>query len=115
MVRDPAAYIPADNPPTAKIEFGRLLFFDKRLSKTNTVACAVPHARFGIHRRTSRVHGNQSAAGWSKCSGHQSRYFYKVRFWDRRAQTLEQSTGPFINPVEHGFLDYDEMTTKMKS
>ena len=116
-LEDPAAYIPADNPQTAKkIELGRILFFDKRLSKTNTVACAnchMPGLAFtdgqAVSLGINRLQGGRSAPTAI------NRVYSKVQFWDGRAQTLEeQSTGPFINPVEHGFLDYDEMTTKMK-
>ena len=36
--------VPQDNPMTReKIELGRLLFFDKRLSANNTIACARCH------------------------------------------------------------------------
>ena len=36
--------VPQDNPMTKeKIELGRLLFFDKRLSANNTIACASCH------------------------------------------------------------------------
>lgn len=116
-LEDPAAYIPADNPQTAKkIELGRLLFFDKRLSKTNTVACAnchMPGLAFtdgqAVSMGINRLQGGRSAPTAI------NRVFSKAQFWDGRAQTLEeQSTGPFINPVEHGFFDYDEMTAKMK-
>lgn len=116
-LEDPSAYIPADNPQTAqKIELGRMLFFDKRLSKTNTVACAnchMPGLAFtdgqAVSMGINRLQGGRSAPVAI------NRLYSKVQFWDGRAQTLEeQSTGPFINPVEHGFLDYDEMTTKMK-
>jgi cytochrome c peroxidase len=116
-LEDPAAYIPADNPQTEKkIELGRILFFDKRLSKTNTVACAnchMPGLAFtdgqAVSLGINRLQGGRSAPTAI------NRVYSKVQFWDGRAQTLEeQSTGPFINPVEHGFLDYDEMTAKMK-
>lgn len=116
-LEDPAVYIPADNPQTSKkIELGRLLFFDKRLSKTNTVACAnchMPGLAFtdgqAVSMGINRLQGGRSAPTAI------NRVYSKVQFWDGRAQTLEeQSTGPFINPVEHGFLDYDEMTSKMK-
>lgn len=40
---DPVPY-PADNPPTrAKIELGRKLFFDRRLSINKTMSCAMCH------------------------------------------------------------------------
>jgi len=35
---------PADNPySAAKVELGRLLYFDKRLSADNSVSCATCH------------------------------------------------------------------------
>jgi cytochrome c peroxidase len=44
-----------------------------------------------------------------------NRVYSKAQFWDGRAATLEdQSIGPFINPVEHGFANHDEMVAKMK-
>ncbi len=116
-LEDPAAYIPADNPQTAKkIELGRMLFFDKRLSKTNTVACAnchMPTVAFtdgqAVSQGINRLQGGRSAPTAI------NRVYGKAQFWDGRALTLEeQSIGPLINPVEHGFLDCDEMTTKMK-
>lgn len=40
----PAPYVPADNPMTiAKVELGRHLFYDKRLSHNQTMACATCH------------------------------------------------------------------------
>src|SRR5271156_6155651 len=40
----PPVPIPADNPPTAEtIALGRRLFYDPRLSKDNTLACASCH------------------------------------------------------------------------
>src|ERR1700693_6116742 len=49
-LEETAVVIPADNPLTnEKIELGRLLFFDKRLSQDNTIACANCHlAKFGF-------------------------------------------------------------------
>ena len=43
-------------------------------------------------------------------------YFSTAQFWDGRASTLEeQSTGPFVSPVEHGFANHDELVAKLKS
>ena len=40
----PPVPIPADNPPTyPKVQLGRKLFFDRRLSANNTVSCAMCH------------------------------------------------------------------------
>ena len=40
----PPVPVPADNPITAaKVELGKMLYFDKRLSKDGTVSCATCH------------------------------------------------------------------------
>lgn len=108
--------IPADNPMTRdKVELGRLLFFDKRLSANGTIACATCHipalaftdgqpVSTGIHRQQ----GGRSAPTAI------NRGFSTAQFWDGRAPTLEdQSIGPFVNPVEHGFPDHDELVKKL--
>src|SRR5215470_998374 len=39
-----AAYVPEENPlSAARVELGRLLYFDTRLSKDDTVSCATCH------------------------------------------------------------------------
>lgn len=65
--------------------------------------------------------GQQVATGIGRQQGTRSaptainRVFSTVQFWDGRAATLEeQSVGPFINPVEHGFLNHAGMIQKMK-
>jgi len=110
--------IPKANPLTKnKVELGKLLFFDNRLSKNNTVACASCHkpelaftdgqaVSMGIHRQQ----GTRSAPISV------NRLFSSAQFWDGRASTLEeQSVGPFINPIEHGFTDHDEMIAKLRT
>ncbi len=110
--------IPKDNPLTKeKIELGKLLFFDKRLSKNNTIACGschLPSQAFtdgqpvstGIHR----LQGGRSAPTAI------NRLFSTAQFWDGRAATLEeQSTGPFVSPVEHGFANHDELVAKLNT
>ncbi len=108
--------IPKDNPLTKeKVELGKLLFFDKRLSQNETIACAschMPSLAFtdgqpvstGIHRQQ----GGRSAPTAI------NRIFSLQQFWDGRAATLEeQSVGPFVSPVEHGFLNHDELVNKI--
>ncbi|TKB78006.1 MAG: cytochrome-c peroxidase, partial [Nitrospira sp.] len=116
-LEDPAAYIPTDDPQTAQnIELGRLLFFDKRLSKNNTIACASCHLP-----SMAFTDGQPVSTGINKLKGGRSapaainRVYSKAQFWDGRAETLEdQSIGPFVNPVEHGFINHDEMVAKTR-
>jgi len=116
-LEESAVVIPEDNPLTReKIELGRLLFFDKRLSKDNTVACANCHlSRFGFTDGQKVATGIRGQKGGRSAPASINRVFSKAQFWDGRAATLEeQSIGPFINPIEHGFANHDEMIAKMK-
>jgi len=117
-LEDPNTLVPAENPITAKkVELGRLLFFDKRLSKNNTIACAschMPPLAFTDGQPVST--GINRSQGGRSAPASINRVYSKAQFWDGRAATLEeQSIGPFINPVEHGFIDHDEMIRKMNT
>jgi cytochrome c peroxidase len=101
----PAMPIPADNPQSdAKIELGRQLYFDGRLSANNEISCATchdPKTGWAGHDATDtgvggRV-GNRNS-GTIVNSG-----YMKYQFWDGRAGSLEeQALGPIHNPVEMG-------------
>ena len=109
--------IPEDNPLTRdKVELGRQLFFDKRLSKDNTIACASCHlAKFAFTDGKPVSTGIRGQKGGRSAPASINRVFSSVQFWDGRAATLEeQSVGPFTNPIEHGFANHDEMIAKMK-
>ena len=110
--------IPEDNPLTKeKVELGKLLFFDKRLSANETIACAschVPALAFTDGQPVSTgIHGQK---GGRSAPTAVNRVFSTAQFWDGRAATLEdQSVGPFVNPVEHGFADHDVLVAKVKT
>ena len=97
--------IPADNPQSeAKVELGRQLYFDGRLSANNEISCATchdPKTGWAGHDATDtgvggRV-GNRNS-GTVVNSG-----YMKYQFWDGRAASLEeQALGPIHNPVEMG-------------
>ncbi len=117
-LEDPNTFVPPGNPVTAqKVELGRLLFFDTRLSKNNTVACASCHMP-----ALAFTDGQAVSSGIHHLQGGRSaptainRVFATGQFWDGRAATLEaQSVGPFVNPVEHGFAYHDELVAKVRS
>jgi cytochrome c peroxidase len=109
--------IPADNPMTVeKVELGRALFFDKRLSADNTIACANCHmAKLGFTDGMPVSTGIRGQKGGRSAPVSFNRVFSSAQFWDGRADTLEaQSIGPFTNPIEHGFSSYANMVGKMK-
>ena len=116
-LEESAIVIPADNPiTTQKVELGRALFFDKRLSADNTIACASCHlAQFAFTDGQPVSAGIRGQKGGRSAPASFNRVFSSVQFWDGRAATLEdQSVGPFTNPIEHGFANYEIMIAKMK-
>ncbi|NOX93179.1 MAG: cytochrome-c peroxidase [Gammaproteobacteria bacterium] len=96
---------PVDNPVTpAKVELGKQLFFDQRLSVNGTVSCNSCHSVManGTDNRPVSVgvfdkRGGRSAPTvWNAA-------FLSVQFWDGRAASLEdQARGPILADVEMG-------------
>ena len=89
--------VPEDNPLTrAKIELGRQLFFDSRLSGIGTFSCATchrPEQSYSSFQVMPEVDRSVSPVLNRILSEHQ--------FWDGRAATLEeQPKSPVSNPFE---------------
>ncbi|MBU6237166.1 MAG: c-type cytochrome [Planctomycetes bacterium] len=100
-----AIYIPADNPLTrAKIELGRQLYFDRRLSVDGTVSCADCHSpSAGYGANTQFGVGVKGQTGNRNSPTSFNRILSKSQFWDGRAKSLEeQAVGPIANPIEMG-------------
>jgi len=107
-----AAYIPDDNPMTqAKIDLGKLLYFDPRLSKDNTISCATCHNPYHGFTDPDRTSGGIGGAlGTRNSPTVINRLFSKEQFWDGRAEDLEaQAHGPLTNPVEMGMPSHDHV------
>ena len=101
-----AMYIPADNQITkAKVELGRQLYFDRRLSKNAEVSCAdCHHPSFGYAKDTQFGVGVGGQTGNRNSPTSYNRIVSKAQFWDGRADSLEaQAVGPIANPIEMGF------------
>ena len=109
--------IPADNPQTpAKVELGRKLFFDDRLSADGTVSCDQCHAPAkGFTDQLPASMGIHHAFGQRNAPTVLNALFNTLQFWDGRAPTLEkQIEGPTINPVEMGNKSLDDVVAKVK-
>ena len=109
---------PADNPTTAaKVELGRVLYHDPRLSSSGTVSCASCHNtmlggednRGGSVGVGGQVGGRSAPTVWNSA-------FNEVQFWDGRSASLEdQAAGPVTNPIEMGMKSWDEVVTRLQS
>lgn len=94
-----------ENPLTrAKIELGRQLYFDRRLSADATVSCAdCHHPDEGYGRHTQFGVGIDEQTGDRNSPVSHSRILSGAQFWDGRAASLEeQAVGPIENPIEMG-------------
>lgn len=98
-------FIPSDNPLTrAKIELGRQLYFDPRLSSDGTISCASCHdPAQGYAAQTQFGVGVRDQEGGRNSPVAYNRIISKAQFWDGRADSLEaQAVGPIANPIEMG-------------
>lgn len=101
----PPVPVPADNPMTAeKVALGRMLYFDKRLSKDGTISCATCHdptMAWTEHKATSEGIGGKFGQRNSPTVINAA--YAPAQFWDGRAASLEeQALGPIENPIEMG-------------
>ncbi len=110
-------FVPPDNPITPeKVELGRKLYFDKRLSVDNTVSCATCHdPKFAFTDGKKVSEGVKGQKGARNAPTVLNAMFYEEQFWDGRAKTLEeQAKQPIINPIEMGMPDHDAVVKKLK-
>ena len=108
---------PGDNPITDHgATLGRVLFYDTRLSATDTVACGSCHVQehgFSDPRRFSvGLHGEVTARHSMALVN--ARFYSRGRFfWDERAATLEdQVLMPIQDPVEMG-MSLEDLEAKL--
>ncbi len=108
--------LPPDNPMSKdKVELGRTLFFDTRLSGDNSVSCAtchLPQAAFSDNRQVAL--GVGQAAGDRNSPTIINRAFSREQFWDGRAGSLEEQLRlPLINPKEMAMSSHELLVSKV--
>lgn len=93
-------------PKPETVRLGRWLFYDKRLSKDGTVACATchrPENAFSEPTPVSTGIAGQKGGRKAPSFTNQAWTIYPNFFWDGRADSLEaQAVGPIANPIEMG-------------
>ncbi len=109
--------IPANNPQTAeKIELGKMLYFDPRLSSDGTISCNSCHnvMNGGSDNRATSAGVNAHRGGRNAPTVFNSA-FLSVQFWDGRAKSLEeQAKGPITNPIEMGIKTHAVAVDRIK-
>ena len=111
---------PAHPITDAKVELGRQLYFEKRMSKNHDLSCNSCHVldSYGIDARPN----NKTSQGFNaQFGGRNSPTVYNaalhfVQFWDGRAPDVEaQAKGPILNPVEMAMPDEASVVALLKS
>jgi cytochrome c peroxidase len=101
----PPPPIPPNNPQTArKIQLGKELYFDTRLSQDNTISCATCHSpTMGWSDKGPTSEGIRGQRGGRRAPPVSNAAYNPLQFWDGRSPSLEdQAKGPIQNPVEMG-------------
>ena len=95
--------IPGNNSMTqARVELGRMLFFEPRISASGVISCATCHnPALGYTDRIPRAVGHDGQVGERNTPTVLNSGFFDAQFWDGRAATLEeQALGPIEAEVE---------------
>ena len=113
----PEVEMPADNISNPdRIELGKVLYFDPRLSGSNWISCATCHnpaMGWGDGLPTALGHNFQVLGRHSPSVINSA--FYGLQFWDGRASTLEeQAGGPIVSPGEMN-QDMDELVRELSA
>jgi cytochrome c peroxidase len=111
-------YVPRKNPMTPeKIELGRKLFFDSRLSADGRVSCASCHdPKLAFTDGRTVAEGIAGRRGARNSPTLLNAIFNTGQFWDGRADTLEdQAVQPLVNPLEMGNISYDEVVSRLRA
>jgi cytochrome c peroxidase len=86
----------------AKVELGKMLFFDPRLSASHAISCNSCHnlGLGGVDSEETSI-GHKWQRGGRNAPTVLNAVFNTAQFWDGRAKDLEeQAGGPMVNPVE---------------
>jgi len=100
--------VPPDNATNAeRVALGRKLYFEPRLSKDGSVACATCHdVNRGFTDRRNTAEGIRDQIGQRNSPTTLNAAFFSSQFWDGRAASLEeQAKLPIINTIEMGQPD----------
>lgn len=108
---------PANPLSEAKIDLGRMLYYETRLSKNRTVSCNSCHdlASFGDDGKPVSTGIHEQTGGRSAPTVYNAA-IHIAQFWDGRAADVEaQAVGPVLNPIEMGMPDEAYVLNVLKS
>lgn len=108
---------PAGEAIPAKVDLGRMLYYDTRLSKNHDIACNSCHLldNFGVDNEPTSP-GHKGARGDRNSPTVYNAALHIAQFWDGRAADVEeQAKGPILNPVEMASLSEKDVEAVLDS
>jgi cytochrome c peroxidase len=93
---------PANEATPAKVDLGRMLYYDTRFSKNQDISCNSCHLldNFGVDNEPTSP-GHKGTRGDRNSPTVYNAALHIAQFWDGRAADVEeQAKGPILNPVE---------------
>lgn len=99
-----ALKIDSSSQNLAKFELGKLLYFEKGLSKNGNISCNSCHSldKFGVDNEPTSL-GTDGIRGGRNSPTSLNAHLHIAQFWDGRAKDVEaQAQGPILNPIEMG-------------
>jgi cytochrome c peroxidase len=101
----------------AQVALGRMLFYEKRLSKNHDLSCNSCHnlATYGVDNKPLSD-GHKGQKGSRNSPTVYNAFHHFAQFWDGRAASLEeQAAGPMMNPVEMAMPDEKRVVATLSS
>lgn len=103
--------------PQEKVDLGKKLFYDKALSKNESISCNSCHnlASFGVDNKSFSLGDTKKLGGRNSPSVIYAS-LHSMQFWDGRAKDVEeQAKEPLLNPVEHGIPNKEFLEKKLRA
>ncbi|MBX7210698.1 MAG: c-type cytochrome [Verrucomicrobiaceae bacterium] len=114
----PAEAVVPDNELTqARTDLGRMLYFDKRMSKNQQISCNSCHVldKYGTDNAAFST-GHKGQKGGRSAPTVFNAALHIAQFWDGRAPSVEeQAKGPVLNPIEMAMPDKEHVIKVIKS
>ncbi|HCN30175.1 MAG TPA: cytochrome-c peroxidase [Verrucomicrobiales bacterium] len=108
---------PQNELTEAKINLGRMLYYEDRISKGGKISCNSCHQldKYGQDNLPFSP-GHDGSLGGRSSPPTYNAALHIAQFWDGRAPTVEeQAKGPVLNPIEMGMPDADFVVKVLKS
>lgn len=113
----PISSLDLDTPDPDKVNLGKHLFFDTRLSGEGNISCNSCHNlnTFGVDNERFSPGDAPGTFGGRNSPTVFHAALHKMQFWDGRAADVEeQAGGPILNPLEHNIKDEQQLVDRLK-